>query len=137
MAGIKYSNIAFFFSNIFSRMLIPFSLIIYNALRKTIGVSISPPDTWIISCFSLVFFFFLQSSTLKNSRVRYRRKDLWLLGLTWFGLAILAHSISFVIITTEGGLYTQYCICTPWPYVLLGLLFAPKICSMTLRHRFF
>jgi len=140
MAGIKHSNITFLLFNIFSRALIPFSSILYTSLRlATVPSTLqSPLDTWLMNCFGLSFFLFLQSSVLKQCRIRYRRKDLWLLGITWVGLAIVVHSFSFSLMSSvTGGIFQQYCLCTPWPYMLLGLLFAPRICITTLRRRFF
>jgi hypothetical protein len=141
MTGIKYSNITFLLFNVFSRMLIPFSFILYSALRQIIAPLTlqNPLDTWLISFFSIIFFIFLQNTVIKDCRVRYRRKNLWLLGMMWISLAIIVHGFSFCFTSNVSWdvFYGQYNILkSPWPYMLLSILFAPRICSMTLRRSF-
>jgi len=136
MSIIKHSNISFLLSNIFSRMLIPFSSILYTSLRYMV---LAPSEhvrlfhIWTTSFFSMVFFIFMQSTVLKRSRTRYRQKDLWALGVTWVLMAIFFQAL--VHATTEWvtlEIFLQsydFLSLEPWPYMLLIILCTPRISS--------
>lgn len=139
MSGIKQQNPKFITSNIFSRMLIPFSAVMYTTLKEVI---LSPQaggmvQSWLSMGFSLAFFYMLQVTTLKWSGHRFLRKDLWTLGFAWLMLAIVTQLVLFV------GIYHvplpsilnsyNFLKLEPWPYSLVALFLAPRLCAIPAR----
>lgn len=140
MSGIKHQNPKFIVSNILSRMLIPFAAVMYTALKESI---LSPEaggmmDSWISMAFSVVFFYMLQITMLKDDSHRFLRKDLWVLGFIWLGMGIvcqfalftLAYNIPFKTILNSYD-FTKM---EPWPYTLVALFLAPRICAIPARN---
>lgn len=140
MSGIKQQNPKFIVSNVLSRMLIPFAAVMYTALKESI---LSPQaggmmDSWVSMAFSVIFFYMLQVTMLKDSSHRFLRKDLWVLGFTWLGMGILCQLVLFnlvydislkIILNTYD--FTQM---EPWPYTLVALFLAPRICAIPARN---
>lgn len=140
MSAARYSNLSFLLYHIFSRVLIPFSAVIYTSLREVI---LSPQpgsflDSWITSAFTLISFWGLHSEVLGTYHSHYRRRDLWALGLTWTLLAIiiqgtLFHLIYHVPLETVSHRYKIFKL-EPWPYMLMGLLLTPRLSAIHVRH---
>jgi ABC-type Na+ efflux pump permease subunit len=140
MSGIKQQNPKFIVSNILSRMLIPFFAIMYTALKESI---LSPEaggmmDSWVSMGFSLAFFYMLQVTMLKDDSHRFLRKDLWVLGFSWLILGLLFQFVLFTIfykiplsIIMNSYDFTKM---EPWPYALVALFLAPRICAIPARN---
>lgn len=140
MSGTRHFNPVFILSNIFSRMLVPFAAVVYTSLRE---VSLSPEagsslDSWLLSGFSLSFFWLLQINVLKDENHRFLRRDLWFLGLFWAGLATLIQAIGFYhIYGIQWSVITasySFMKLEPWPYMLVALFVAPRFCAIYARR---
>lgn len=140
MSGIKYSNLSFTLYHVFSRMLLPFGAVVYTSLRE---VMLSPQpgssiDSWIISAFTMVFFWVMHIDVLQTYHSRYRRRDLWSLGFFWALIAALTQGALFHFVynvSRETITYSySFLKMEPWPYMLVGLLIAPRFCAIYVRR---
>lgn len=140
MSGIKNQNPIFIVSNMFSRMLVPFAAVMYTALKESI---LSPEaggmmDSWVSMGFSVIFFYMVQVMMLKDKSHRFLRKDLWMLGFAWllFGFICQAVLFKFAYGVSWQALMNSYDFTKmePWPYTLLALFLAPRICAIPARN---
>ena len=127
MSPIKHSTISFLFAVLVSKALVPFLALLYGVLFLKNALSFW--SLCVLSGFSFVTFSFILGDVLKHMRIRYVRKDLWVLGFGWAFCALVIQIIYDPMMWSDA-----FCFCHLWPYVLLGLFLAPRFCGIYARQ---
>ncbi len=123
-------------NNLFSRLAVPFSGLLFAVLRERALLACrcagSGFESWAALSLALVFFFFMQVSVLKKEGQRFHRADVWTLGLVWaflfLGLFILLLNLrgdtaGFRSLGRDGQL----------AMVVLSLIFSPRLAALRAR----
>ena len=144
MRKAGYSSGRFLIENLFSRIMLPFTICLFVNLKGMLpfpdqGISI---QGWISASLSLAFFYSIYINFLKSAKtIRFSRGDLWSVGLFWALLAIL---VQFLILY---GIYNfeislildtySFSKLTPWPFTVIGLIFSPRLDGIFAKKWFF
>ena len=143
MRKIGYSSWRFFSSNIFSRALLPFGILLFSSLKDILASAqqSSSIQGWLSVGLSLVFFYTLYIQVLKRDISRFSRGNLWGVGFIWMVLAIIVQMIVLYGIYNMDLLLVlkSYCFSPvrPWPFALIGLLLSPRLAAMVSKKWFF
>ena len=138
-----YSSWRFFSSNIFSRVIVPFVILLFSSLKE---ILISPDQGgsiqgWLSIALSIAFFYTLYIQVLKRDNTRFSRGDLWVMGFIWAGLAMIMQMIVLygVYNIDPRLILNSYAITKlePWPFALIGLVLTPRLAAMVAKKWFF
>ena len=143
MRKAGYSSWRFFSSNIFSRVMLPFVVLLFSSLKEILSsveqsVSI---QGWLSIALSVAFFYTLYTQVLKRDNSRFSRGDLWMMGLIWAGLAMIVQmAVLYGVYNIDPYLIlNSYAITKlePWPFALIGLVLTPRLAAMVAKKWFF
>ncbi|HCI49183.1 MAG: hypothetical protein A2977_02760 [Alphaproteobacteria bacterium RIFCSPLOWO2_01_FULL_45_8] len=143
MRKIGHSSWRFFSSNILSRALLPFAILLFSSLKEILlfpqqGGSL---QGWLSVGLSLAFFYTFYISVLKRDPTRFSRGDLWIMGVIWALFALLIHAtvLSGIYDMDWGALFQSYTFVPfkPWPFAVIGLFLTPRFAAIIAKKWFF
>lgn len=143
MRKARYSRGRFFFLNIFSRLMLPFILLLFanlkDAITSTQGGSI---QGWLSITLSLAFFYSIYINFLKREKIiRFSRGDLWIAGVIW---VLLSAAIHLFVLYGIYGIPLHFVLNSysfsrlePWTFTLIGVFLSPRIAAIFAKKWFF